>query len=234
MNNIGELGYSVGYGFVIIGFLITLGAQALVKGNYSKYKKIDNSKRMTGASVARKILDENNLKKIRVEEVSGELTDHYDPSSKVVRLSTDIYSGNSIASMAVAAHECGHAIQDRDNYKAMRIRSNLVPVVNLCDRLGYIVITIGLVAGFFNVALVGLIMLGSVLLFQLVTLPVEFNASSRAKKQINMLGLGDKKTENGISKMLTAAALTYVASVINTLFQLLRLLLTILSRSRDN
>ena len=116
----------------------------------------------------------------------------------------------------------------------MRIRSNLVPVVNLCDRLGYIVITIGLVAGFFNVALVGLIMLGSVLLFQLVTLPVEFNASSRAKKQINMLGLGDKKTENGISKMLTAAALTYVASVINTLFQLLRLLLTILSRSRDN
>ena len=226
--------YMMGYGFVIIGFIITMGAQLLVKGNYSKYKSISNSSKTKGVDVARTILDANDLKKVKIEQVSGELTDHYDPRDKVVRLSSDIYNGTSVAAMAVAAHECGHAIQDKVNYGPLRFRSSMVPVVNLCDRLGYIVIMIGLVLGFFNLSLIGLILLGAVLLFQLVTLPVEFNASSRAKKQIDILKLGDNKTENGISKMLTAAALTYVASVINTLFQLLRMFITILgNRRRD-
>lgn len=229
-----ELGYYSGYIFVIIGFIITMGAQLLVKGNYSKYKNISNSSKIKGYEVARKILDANGLKNVKIEQVSGELSDHYDPSSKVVRLSSDIYNGSSIASMAVAAHECGHAIQDKENYKALRIRSSIVPMVNLCDRIGYIVIMLGIVLGFFNLAMIGLILLGAVLFFQLITLPVEFNASSRAKKQINMLSLGDNKTANGISKMLTAAALTYVASVINTLFQLLRMFLMILGNRRRN
>ena len=215
-----NLGYYSGYVFILIGFVITMGAQLLVKGNYSKYKKIDNSSNSKGYEVARKILDANGLKNIKIEQVSGDLTDHYDPTNKVVRLSTDIYNGTSIASMAVAAHECGHAIQDKDNYKFMRIRSSIVPMVNLL--------------GFFNLAMIGLILLGAVLLFQLITLPVEFNASSRAKKQIDILNLGDNKTATGISKMLTAAALTYVASVINTLFQLLRMFLMILGNRRRN
>ena len=229
-----NLGYYSGYVFILIGFVITMGAQLLVKGNYSKYKKIDNSSNSKGYEVARKILDANGLKNIKIEQVSGDLTDHYDPTNKVVRLSTDIYNGTSIASMAVAAHECGHAIQDKDNYKFMRIRSSIVPMVNLCDRIGYIVIMLGIVLGFFNLAMIGLILLGAVLLFQLITLPVEFNASSRAKKQIDILNLGDNKTATGISKMLTAAALTYVASVINTLFQLLRMFLMILGNRRRN
>ena len=229
-----ELSYYSGYILVLIGFIITCGAQALVKGNYSRYKKIANSSKTKGVDVARTILDANDLRKVKIEQVSGELTDHYDPRDKVVRLSRDIYNGTSVAAMAVAAHECGHAIQDKLNYGPLRFRSSLVPIVNLCDRLGYIVIMIGLVLGFFNLSLVGLILLGAVLLFQLVTLPVEFNASSRAKKQIDMLNLGDKKTEDGISKMLTAAALTYVASVINTLFQLFRMFLMIIgNRRRD-
>ena len=229
-----NLGYSAGYIFVIIGFVITMGAQLLVKSSYSKYKKITNSSKSKGCDVARKILDANGLKNIKIEQVSGELSDHYDPTSKVVRLSTDIYGGTSVASMAVAAHECGHAIQDKENYKFLRIRSSIVPMVNLCDRIGYIVIMLGLVLGYFNLAMIGLILLGAVLFFQLITLPVEFNASSRAKKQIDILNLGDKKTETGISKMLTAAALTYVASVISTVFQLLRMLLMILGNRRKN
>ena len=227
-----DYAYSLGYILVFIGFFITMGSQLLIKINYSKYKSISNSSKTKGVDVARCILNANDLKKVRVEEVSGELTDHYDPRDKVVRLSSDIYNGTSVAAMAVAAHECGHAIQDKLNYKPLRFRSSMVPVVNLCDRLGYIVITIGLVFGFLNLSLVGLVLLGAVLLFQLVTLPVEFNASSRAKKQIDILKLGDNKTESGISKMLWAAALTYVASVINTIFQLLRMLFAILSNSR--
>ena len=229
-----ELSYYGGYILVLIGFVITFGAQTLVKGSYSKYKKIANNGKTKGVDVARIILDANDLKNVKIEQVGGELSDHYDPRDKVVRLSSDIYNGTSVAAMAVAAHECGHAIQDKLNYGPLRFRSSLVPVVNLCDRLGYIVIMIGLIFGFFNLSLIGLIILGAVLLFQLVTLPVEFNASSRAKKQIDMLSLGDKETENGISKMLTAAALTYVASVINTLFQLLRMFLMIIGNRRRN
>ena len=219
--------------FIFIGFLLVMGAQALVKGNYAKYKKIANSSKTRGVDVARKILDANNLEDIKIEKVSGELTDHYDPRDKVVRLSSDIYNGTSIASMAVAAHECGHAIQDKENYIPLRLRSNIVPIVNLCDRLGYFIIFFGLILGYLNLAMIGLILLGATLLFQIITLPVEFNASNRAKKQINILNMGDRSTEKGISKMLMAAALTYVASVINTLFQLLRLFLMIINRDRD-
>ena len=219
---------------IVIIIVISLVAQLYLVNIYNRYKKVEMKDDNTGFDVARKILDNYDLNNIYITEVKGMLTDHYYYPRKVVRLSSDIYNGTSVAAMAVAAHECGHAIQDKVNYGPLRFRSSMVPVVNLCDKIGYFVIMLGLILGFFNMAMFGLILLGAVLLFQLVTLPVEFNASSRAKKQINILNLGDKKTEGGISKMLTAAALTYVASVINTLFQLLRMFVMILGNRRRN
>lgn len=221
------------YIFVIIGAIITMLAQGLVTGRYNKYKKMDASKNYRGKDIARKILDANGLQKVKVQEVSGTLTDHYDPSNKTVNLSTDIYEGNSISSVAVAAHECGHAIQDKVGYKFLRIRHKLVPTVNICTKLGYVVIMIGLLAGVFNVAMIGLILVGAILLFQLVTLPVEFNASSRAKKQLKELNLVNETDSTGISDMLFAAALTYVAALASSILQVLRLLLMILGRRRD-
>ena len=229
-----DYSYMVGYGFVILAFIITMGAQLLVKGRYSKYKKINCEEDISGYEVARKILDANGLGTVDIVETQGELTDHYDPSRKVVRLSSDIYHGTSIASVAVSAHECGHAIQDKEGYTFLRIRSSLVPTVNLCSKLGYIVIFIGLAAGFFNLAMFGLILLGAILLFQLVTLPVEFDASKRGKEQIRKLNLVSSSSQDGVKSMLTAAALTYVAAVASTLLNLLRLLLMILGGRRRN
>lgn len=227
-----SMSYVIGYLFVFIGFVITLGAQILVNSSYSKYKKVNNNNGISGRDAARKILDDNGLNNIDIVETRGNLTDHYDPSRKIIRLSTDIYNGTSIASVAVAAHECGHAIQDKEGYKPLKIRSSIVPVVNLCNRLGYFVIFLGLILGYFNLAIFGLILMSAILIFQLVTLPVEFNASNRAKKQIDKLNIIEKEEQNGVSNMLTAAAMTYVASVINTILQLLRMLLIILDRDR--
>lgn len=227
-----SISYVIGYLFVFIGFVITLGAQILVNSSYSKYKKVNNNNGISGRDAARKILDDNGLNNIDIVETRGNLTDHYDPSRKIIRLSTDIYNGTSIASVAVAAHECGHAIQDKEGYKPLKIRSSIVPVVNLCNRLGYFVIFLGLILGYFNLAIFGLILMSAILIFQLVTLPVEFNASNRAKKQIDKLNIIEKEEQNGVSNMLTAAAMTYVASVINTILQLLRMLLIILDRDR--
>ncbi len=224
--------YALEYLLLIIGFLITLIAQIKVTSSYSKYKQIENKKRISGFEVARKILDNFGLEDIHVVEVNGNLTDHYDPSNKVVRLSTDVFHGESIASLAVAAHECGHALQDKDNYNYMIIRSKLVPVVNFVTKMGYFVTIIGIIAGLFDIIVCGIVVLGVTLLFQLVTLPVEFNASSRAKGIIDNLNLADKEEQNGVSKMLSAAAFTYVASVLNTIFQILRLLI-ISNNNRD-
>lgn len=226
-----SMAYVVGYLLVFIGFIITLGTQIMVNSSYSKYKKINNSKRVSGRDAARRILDENGLTNIDIVETRGNLTDHYDPTRKVVRLSTEIYNGTSIASVAVAAHECGHAIQDKEGYRPLKIRSAIIPTVNLCNRIGYFVIFLGLILGYFNLAIFGLILMSAILVFQLVTLPVEFNASGRAKKQIDKLNIIEKKEQDGVSNMLTAAAMTYVASVINTILQLLRMLLIILDRN---
>ena len=224
--------YALEYLLLIIGFLITLIAQIKVTSSYSKYKQIENKKRISGFEVARKILDSFGLEDIHVVEVNGNLTDRYDPSNKVVRLSTDVFHGESIASLAVAAHECGHALQDKDNYNYMIIRSKLVPVVNFVTKMGYFVTIIGIIAGLFDIIVCGIVVLGVTLLFQLVTLPVEFNASKRAKGIIDNLNLADKEEQNGVSKMLSAAAFTYVASVLNTIFQILRLLI-ISNNNRD-
>ena len=207
-------------------------AQIYVSSSYSKYKMVKNKNRMTGFEVARKILDENGLQDIHIVEIKGNLTDHYDPSRKVVRLSSDIFNGSSIASTSVAAHECGHAIQDKEDYKFMKMRSKLVPIVNLSSKLGYFAIFIGFIFGLLDLAIFGIVLLISILLFELITLPVEFDASNKAGKQINKLKLLEGKEKSQSKTMLNAAALTYVASVITTILQILRLFL-IASNRKD-
>ncbi|MEE3343459.1 MAG: zinc metallopeptidase [Bacilli bacterium] len=227
------LGIDYTYIFVIIGAIIVAIAQAGVMGSYKKYREIDSNTRMRGKDVARKILDANGLENVKVKEVGGELTDHYNPSDKTVNLSSDIYSGDSIAAVAVAAHECGHAIQDKNGYFFLKFRHGLVPLANLCSQLGYIVILIGIGAGVFNISLIGIVLLGVILLFHLVTLPVEFNASNRAKKQLKSLNITNNGSDSGISKMLYAAGMTYVASLASNFLQIFRLILIALSRRRD-
>ena len=209
----------------IISFAIVSLAQAYVKRNYSKYSKVDSKGNITGAEIARKILKANGLDKVYVVETQGVLTDHYDPSRKVVRLSSSNYNDTSIAAVAVAAHECGHALQDKDNYFLLRLRAALVPIVNISNKAGYIIIMIGVFANIFNLVILGIILLGSILLFHLVTLPVEINASKRAMEKIEKMHLltGDEVGKG--RSMLIAAALTYVASVLSSLLEIFRLLL---------
>ena len=226
--------YDPTYILVVIGFIITLIAEIGVKGSYSKYKRVNASKRITGREVARKILDANGLENVQIKEVGGTLSDHYSPSDKTVNLSTDIYKDSSIASIAVAAHECGHAIQDKVGYKFLRIRHSIIPTVNICSKLGYFVVVIGLIFGSFNLAMIGLFLLCTILVFQLVTLPVEFNASRRAKEELIKLNLVDQKDTSWVKSMLFSAAMTYVASVANTLLQMLRMLLIILNSRRSD
>ena len=172
--------------------MITLASQVYININYKIYKGHINAKNKTGYDAARAILDANNLNDIDVIETKGTLTDHYDPNRKIIRLSTRVFHDPSVASVAVAAHECGHAIQDKEGYNFLRIRSFLVPFVNFSTRLGYIVVFIGLLFSSYNVAMIGIALLMAMLLFQLVTLPVEFNASNRAKKEIEKLSVTNK------------------------------------------
>ena len=215
----------------IIGFIIVLYAQIKINSTSGKYKNIKLNKNISGQEVARMILDSNGMNNIHVVETQGELTDHYDPRRKVVRLSKQIFHDNAIASVAVAAHEVGHAIQDKENYIFMKIRSILVPIVNFITYIGYIVAFISLLAGITGYLKVSIIIILAALLFQLVTLPVEFDASKRGREQLVKLGIIDGSEEKGVKKMLDAAAFTYVASFISSLLNLLRLI--IMLRDRD-
>ena len=200
-------------------------AQMKVLSAYNNYSKIDNSKKLTGKEVARKILDKNGLQKVTIGRVSGQLSDHYDPKNKNVNLSDSIYSDTSIASLAVAAHECGHAIQDKEKYSFLKFRTALVPVVNFTSRISSIFLIIGIAAQLTKLITIGIILLSGGLLFQLITLPVEFNASNRAMVQLNEMGLVSKNDYDGTKKVLHAAALTYVAASLSTALQILRLVL---------
>lgn len=211
--------------------LITLGASTFIRVNYNKYKKIGVSSKMTGYDVAREILDRNGLSHILIIETSGELSDHYDPSKKVVKLSHDVYHGKSIAAVSVASHECGHALQDKSGYAFLKFRNRIVPLVNFSSKLGYIAIAAGFFLSIVNLIWIGLAFEIMILLFQLVTLPVEFNASSRALNLIKEYGFVNNHEQDGAKKMLTSAALTYVASVISTVMELLRLVLSISRRN---
>ena len=216
--------------YVLI-LIIPLIATLNINSTYGKYKQIINQKSLTGFDVARAILDANDMKDMYIVETPGNLTDHYDPKQKVVRLSTDIYHGNSIASVAVAAHECGQAIQDKTGYAFMRIRASLVPVVNFVTYSAYIMFFISIILGYAGLLLVAIASVLVGLLFQLVTLPVEFDASRRALVQLEKEGLVDQADKEGSKKVLKAAALTYVAAVLSSLLNLLRLL-SMLNRRR--
>lgn len=215
----------------VIGFVIVLVAQLRINSAYAKSKAIDSKKGLSGQEIARMILDKNGLSDIHVVETKGTLTDHYDPSRKVVRLSTEVFHGTSIASISVAAHECGHAIQDQQNYHFMRIRSALVPFVNLVSYLGYFAVIVSLIAGITGYLMIGILILLATILFQLVTLPVEFDASKRAGVQLEQLGIVDLEEQSDVKSMLGAAALTYVASLISSVLNLLRLILMFQDRN---
>ena len=219
---------------IFIGLGISLIAQIIVTSSYSKYKKVLNSKDLTGYEIARKILDKNGLQDIMILETKGNLSDHYDPTRKVIKLSTDIYHGSSIASASVASHECGHAIQDKVGYKPMRIRSKIVPTVNICTKLGYIAIAIGAIFSYqlYSLIEIGILLLATILVFELITLPVEFNASKRAMQELDKLKLIENDDKGKAKSMLSAAAFTYVASLITSFLQILRLVL-IFSRRND-
>ena len=211
--------------FYTLIIIIPLIAQVRVNGAYSKYKKEKNSNKLSGFEVARKILDSNGLEDVYVVETSGNLTDHYDPSRKVIKLSRDIFHGDTIAAASVAAHECGHAIQDKDNYTFMKIRSFLVPLVNFVSGFSWVVIVIGLFTEIFNIFIFGISLISITLLFQLVTLPVEFDASKRAQNELDKLNLVSNDEMVGVKNMLSAAAMTYVASVLTSVLEILRLLM---------
>ena len=214
--------------FIII--LLPLIAQTKVTSTYNKYAKIDNSINIKGKDVARKILDSNGLSNVTIGEIEGNLSDHYDPRRKNINLSTHIYEDNTISSVAVAAHECGHAIQDKEAYAFLRFRSSLVPVVNLTSRIATIFIFLGFILEFLNLLYVGIILLSVGLLFQLITLPVEFDASRRGKEELKKIGLISDNDIKGTKKVLNAAAFTYVASFLASSLQIVRLVL--ISRRR--
>src|SRR5690625_222470 len=209
--------------------IIPFWAQSRVKSTYNKYSRIPTATQMTGAQVARRILDDNGLYDVQIEEVKGVLSDHYDPRKKVVRLSSGIYNGRSMAAAAVAAHEVGHAIQHAEKYAFLQFRTALVPVANLGSRMSFILIIAGLIMGLANLILFGIIFMAAAVLFQLVTLPVEFNASSRAMDQLIVTGIIRNEEERDTKKVLDAAALTYVAAALIAVMELMRFVLIFLS-----
>ena len=209
---------------LIIGAtLITAGAQGYISLNYKKYKQVSVKSGKTGFDVAREILDRNGLSNIIIIETQGELSDHYDPQKKCIKLSHDIYNGKTVAATSVASHECGHAIQDKNGYKFLRFRNKIVPIVNLSSKLGYVAIMIGIATTIMQLVWIGIAFEVVILLFQLVTLPVEFDASNRALKLIKEYGMVSEDEHTGAKKMLTSAALTYVAGVLSTVMEILRL-----------
>ena len=206
-----------------------------MNSTYNKYAKVRSMQGLTGAEAAQKILYYAGLSNIRVEHVSGNLTDHYDPKSKVLRLSDSTYSSASVAAIGVAAHECGHAIQDAEGYSPLKLRSTLVPVASLGSRLGIPIILVGILLGSnYTLVQIGIWAFSLAVLFQLVTLPVEFNASNRAIKILDSRGILGQEELGMCRKVLSAAAMTYVAAAASSILQLLRLVLLFGGRRRND
>ncbi|MCX7715000.1 MAG: zinc metallopeptidase [Clostridia bacterium] len=223
--------YDSTYILVIFAFLMTLIASGGVKATFAKYDKVINARRMTGAQAARMILDRNGLRHIRVEHIAGDLSDHYDPRAEVIRLSDSTYNSASIAAVGVAAHEVGHAVQHAEGYVPIKVRNSILPVVNIGSAVSMPLFFIGLIMGSYDLAMLGVLLFSGVLVFQLVTLPVEFNASRRALVTLEESNLLYDDEVKKAAKVLRAAAMTYVAAVAATALQLLRLVL-LANRSR--
>jgi len=214
--------------------LLGFWAQAKIRSAYSQYSQVRTATGLTGAEVARLMLDRNGLRNIQIEQVSGTLSDHYDPSAKTLRLSQGVFSSPSVAAAGVAAHETGHAIQDATNYGPLKIRSFMVPTVKIGSWVGPIVFMIGLALSSTNVAWIGIVLFSATALFSLVTLPVEINASSRAKEWLANSGVIYSSEIEGVHKVLDAAALTYVAGALQSISTIFYYVFLLLGRSRRN
>ena len=225
------------YFLVLIGVVICLLAQAKVKGTFNKFSRVRNVRGMTGAEAAQQVLKNAGIYDVRVEHVSGNLTDHYDPRSKVLRLSDSVYGQISVAAVGVAAHECGHAIQHARGYAPLKMRSALVPIANFGSTIAWPLILIGLLFGRGSSSLfinLGILAFSAAVLFQLITLPVEFNASNRAIRVLADTGMMQGEEIKGAKKVLSAAALTYVAGAASSILQLLRIILLTGGRRRND
>lgn len=214
------------YWLVIIGALLCIFAQMRINTTFNKYSRVRSRSGMTGAQAAQRILQLSGIYDVRVEHIRGKLTDHYDPSAKVLRLSDSTYGSDSVAAIGVAAHECGHALQHHNGYGPLKIRTALVPAANIGSRLGIPIILIGVFLGMNQLCIqIGIWVFAIAVLFQIVTLPVEFNASGRALNMLGSYGLMENDETRGCRKVLSAAALTYVAAAASSILQLLRLVL---------
>ncbi|EOU1108910.1 zinc metallopeptidase [Clostridium perfringens] len=212
------------YLILIPAILISAWAQFKVSSTFNKYSTVRSINGYTGAQVARILLNDAGLQEVEIQQVPGRLSDHYDPRAKVLRLSSDVYGSTSVASIGVAAHEVGHAIQDKESYSALVFRNAIVPVVNFSSSLSWILFFIGILLSYSTLVTIGIILFSVVVLFQLVTLPVEFNASSRALKLLEARGILYDKEVDGARNVLSAAALTYVAATLMAVLQLVRLI----------
>jgi Zn-dependent membrane protease YugP len=219
--------------FMIPAFLVMMATQIYVNSTYRKWSKVASASHLNGAQAAQTLIRRENLPSVQIEGVRGNLTDHYDPRSKTLRLSERVYSQASIASLAIAAHELGHALQDADDYYPLRFRAMLIPAVNIGSYMGWIFIFIGLLLNFPGLSWAGVAIFGLGALFALATIPVEFNASSRAKQMLSESGIimGDKE-QRGVNAVLNAAALTYVAALFTAVMQLLYFVSLISGRRR--
>jgi Zn-dependent membrane protease YugP len=207
--------------FALPGLLLGLWAQARVKGTFNKYSKVRTARGLSGAEIARYLLDQEGLQEVRIEETQGFLSDHYDPRTRVLRLSPDVYRAPSVAAAGVAAHEMGHALQHSHGYAPLQLRSAIVPAVQFGSSLAPILFIIGFLLQLTALAWVGVILFALAVLFSLITLPVEFNASKRAKVLLNSTGILAPEEAKGVDKVLDAAALTYVAAAVAAVGQLL-------------
>lgn len=234
--------YDPTYILVIIGAILCIAASSRVNSTYRKYSNVRSRSGMTGAEAAKRILQLSGIHDVQVQHIAGSLTDHYDPTHKVLRLSDSVYGSQSVAAIGVAAHECGHALQHKEGYAPLKIRSMLVPAANIGSKLGLPLVILGIIlgigfrlpgGGYFSLAQIGVWVFTFAVLFQIVTLPVEFNASGRALKMLGNYGMLGSDEVNSCRKVLSAAALTYVAAAASSLLQLLRLLYLSNSRRRD-
>ena len=217
---------------VIPAMLVSLWAQIRVKGTYSKMSKLQNTRGLTGAQAAQRVLSYYGITDVRIEPVAGSLTDHYDPRDNVIRLSQGVYNASTIAAVGIACHEAGHAAQHAESYKPIAVRNAILPVANIGSSSGLWIAVIGLMLNWTILVQIGIILYAFVALFQLVTLPVEFNASSRALKVIDETGMLQGEEYKGARKVLSAAAMTYVAALLVSIMSLLRLILRARSNNR--
>jgi Zn-dependent membrane protease YugP len=226
--------YDPTYILVIIGLVLSLLASLKVKTTFAKYSKVRSMSGFTGAEAAERILHSAGIYDVTIKQISGDLTDHYDPRDKILRLSETVYNNTSVAAVGVAAHECGHAIQHSNGYMPLRIRGALVPVANFGASVSWPMILIGLfIGGSQTLINLGIILFALAVLFQLVTLPVEFNASRRAVQIVDETGILQTEEVRQTRKVLSAAALTYVAGAAASILQLLRLVILFGGRNRD-